>query len=229
MKQETDVLASCSFSLVLSLLEQRSKAQKRNLENDATMLNLHMSYSSDELEVEVKSIFNLRPEKGGPEEIKKLQFVARLWQHRSTEEKVAHSPVFTNPGQDIVFDMDPEQEPAKLALEKGPESGWLVVEVHRLSRIPGKRSHLLGEVVIFVDEMQGTDRIVDEGKKNIPNGEEENCFKDQATCEEEHLEDNGAYQVMIFHPVVSEGDIGKELTRRNDQTAKCFLSRYDNN
>ena len=219
MKQETDVLASCSFSLVLSLLEQRSKAQKRNLEKDATMLNLHMSCSSDELEVEVKSIFNLRPEKGGPEEIKKLQFVARLWQHRSTEEKVAHSPVFTNPGQDIVFDMDPEQEPAKLALEKGPESGWLVVEVHRLSRMPGKRSHLLGEVVIFVDEMQGTD---------IPNGVEENCFMDQAKCEED-LEDSGAYQVMIFHPVVNEGDIGEELTRRNDQTAKCFLSRYDNN
>merc|ERR1719458_2310273 len=62
VKKKTDVLAPCSFSLLLSLLEQRSKAQKRNTEDDATMLNLHLSNSSDNLVVEVKSIFNLSPE-----------------------------------------------------------------------------------------------------------------------------------------------------------------------
>ena len=212
------MLASCSFSLVLSLLEQRSKAQKRNTENDATVLNIHLNKSTvDDLELEVKSIFNLRPEKGGPKEIGKLQFVARLWQHGSTEEKVAQSQVFTNPGQDIVFDMDPEQEPAKLVLEKqGPESGWLVVEVHRISRIPGKKSHLLGEVVIFVEETQETDK-------------EEECFEEQSTSGGEDMQNNGAYQVMVFPPVINEGEIGEELTRRNDQTTKRFLARYDKN
>ena len=213
------MLASCSFSLVLSLLEQRSKAQKRNTEDDATMLNLHLNKSTvDDLKLEVKSIFNLHPEKGGPKEIGKLQFVARLWQHGSTEEKMAQSQVFTNPGQDIVFDMDPEQEPAKLVLEKqGPESGWLVVEVHRISRIPGKKSHLLGEVVIFVEETQEMDK-------------EEDCLEEQSTIGgEEDMQNNGAYQVMVFPPVINEGEIGEELTRRNDQTTKHFLARYDNN
>ena len=214
------MLASCSFSLLLSLLEQRSKAQKRNAEDDATMLNLHLSNTSDNLVVEVKSIFNLSPEQGGPEEIGKLQFIARLWQHGTTEEKVAHSPVYRDPGQEIVFDMDPEKEPAKLVLEKGPESGWLVVEVHRLSRMPGKRSHLLGEVVIFVDETQGADMIVDGGEKDVPDGEEEDSVEEES---------NGAYQMMIFHPVFFEGDIGEELTRRNDKMTKRFLARYDDN
>ena len=217
------MLASCSFSLVLSLLEQRSKAQKRSIENDATMLNLHLSNSLDDLEVEVRSISNLRPEKGGPKEIGKLQFIARLWQHGATTEKVVHSPVFTNPGQDIVCDVDPEKALSKLELKKGPESGWLVLEVHRLSRMPGMRSHLLGEVVIFVDEMQGADMVVGGGQKDVPDGEEEDSF------EEEDLQTNGAYQVMIFHPVLFEGDIGKELTRRNDRMAKRFLARYHNN
>ena len=217
------MLASCSFSLVLSLLEQRWKAQKkeRNMESDATVLNLHLSNSSDGLEVEVKSIFNLRPEQGGPDQIGKLQFIARLWQHGTTEEKVASSIVYPDPGQDIVFDMDPEKEPAKLLLEKGPESGWLAVEVHRLSRMPGKRSHLLGEVVIFVDEMQGADMIAD-GEK-APDGEEE------LSVEEEDLENIGCYQLMIFHPVFFEGNIGEELTRRNDKMTKRFLARYDDN
>ena len=212
------MLASCSFSLVLSLLEQRSKALKQNRENDAIMLNLHLNKSTvDELEVEVKSIFNLCPEKGGPKEIGKLQFVARLWQHGSTEEKVVQSQVFTNPGRDIIFDMDPEKEPAKLVLEKqGPESGWLVVEVHRVSRVPGKKSHLLGEVVIFVEETQETDK-------------EEDCFEEQSTNGEGDMQNKGAYQVMVFPSVINEGEIGKELTRRNDQTTKRFLARYDNN
>ena len=217
------MLASCSFSLLLSLLEQRSKAQKRNKEDDATMLDLHLSNSSDNLVLEVKSIFNLSPEQGGPEEIGKLQFIARLWQHGTTEEKVAHSPVYRDPGQGIVFDMDPEKEPAKLVLEKGPESGWLVLEVHRLSRMPGKRSHLLGEVVTFVDEMQRADMIVDGGKKDLPDGEEGDGF------EEGDLQTNDAYQVMIFHPVFFEGNIGEELTRRNDKMTKRFLARYDDN
>ena len=213
------MLASCSFSLVLSLLEQRSKAQKRSRENNATMLNLHL----DDLEVEVRSISNLRPEKGGPKEIGKLQFIARLWQHGATTEKVVHSPVFTNPGQDIVCDVDPEKALSKLELKKGPESGWLVLEVHRLSRMPGMRSHLLGEVVIFVDEMQGADMVVGGGQKDVPDGDEEDSF------EGEDLQTNGAYQLMIFHPVLFEGDIGKELTRRNDRTTKRFLARYHNN
>jgi len=131
---------------------------------------------------------------------------------------VAHTQVYTDPGRDIVFDMDPEKEPAKLALEKGPECGWLVVEVHRLSRMPGKRSHLLGEVVIFVDE------IADGGKKDGEDGEEE-----EGHFEEEALQNNSAYQAMIFHPVFFEGGIGEELTRRNDKMTKRFLARYNDN
>ena len=158
MKLETDILAACSFSLVLSLLEHRSQAQIRSPESGATMLNIHLDNTLDHLEVEVKSIFNLQPEKGGPKEIGKLQFVARLWQHGATEEQTASSDVYANPEKDIVFDMDPEREPVKLVVQKqSMESGWLVVEVHRLSRLPGKKSHLLGEVVAFVEEVKDVD------------------------------------------------------------------------
>ena len=120
-----------------------------------------------------------------------------------TEEQVVQSQVFPNPGQDIIFDMDPEVEPEKLVLKKqGQESGWVVVEVHRLSRIPGKKSHLLGEVVIFVE---GTQQHVDG----------------------EITQTNGTFQAMVFPAVINEGDVGEELTRRNDQTTKRFLARYD--
>ena len=65
--------------------------------------------------------------------------------------------------------------------------------------------------------------VVGGGQKDVPDGDEEDSF------EEEDLQTNGAYQLMIFHPVLFEGDIGKELTRRNDRIAKRFLARYHNN
>ena len=210
MKLETDILAACSFSLVLSLLELRSQAQIRSPESGATVLNIHLDNTVDHLEVEVKSIFNLQPEKGGPKEIGKLQFVARLWQHGATEEQVASSHVYANPEKEMVFDMDPEREPAKLVVKKqSMESGWLVVEVHRLSRLPGKKSHLLGEVVAFVEEVKDVDGT-DEAKQG---GRVE--------------EGAGGFQTMIFPHVCEEGEIGKELWRRSDQIAKRFLNRYD--
>ena len=223
MKRETDVLAACSFSLILSLLEQRSKSQKQEMENEeATMVNVQVSNSPDHLEVEVKSIFNLRPEEGGPKEIGKLQFIARLWQHGTTEEQVVQSQVFPNPGQDIIFDMDPEKEPEKLVLKKqGQESGWVVLEVHRLSRIPGKKSHLLGEVVIFVE---GTQQHVDGEITHIEDRVAEHSDSPDA---EQEVQTNGTYQVMVFPAVINEGEVGEELTRRNDQTTKRFLARYD--
>ena len=210
MKLETDILAACSFSLVVSLLELRSQAQIRSPESGATMLNIHLDNTVDHLEVEVKSIFNLQPEKGGPKEIGKLQFVARLWQHGATEEQMAYSHVYANPEKDIVFDMDPEREPAKLVVQKqSVESGWLVVEVHRLSRLPGKKSHLLGEVVAFVEEVKDVDGT-DEAEQG---GRIEGVA--------------GSFQTMIFPHVSEEGEIGEELWRRSDQIAKRFLNRYD--
>ena len=47
--------------------------------------------------------------------------------------------------------------------------------------------------------------------------------------EEEALQNNSAYQAMIFHPVFFEGGIGEELTRRNDKMTKRFLARYNDN
>ena len=210
MKVETDILAACSFSLVVSLLEHRSQAQIQSHESGATVINVHLDNTVDHLEVEVKSIFNLQPEKGGPKEIGKLQFVARLWQHGATEEQVASSHVYANPEKDIVFDMDPEREPAKLVVQKqSMESGWLVVEVHRLSRLPGKKSHLLGEVVAFVEEVKDVDGTEEAEQGGRVEGSA------------------GGFQTMIFPHVSEEGEIGKELWRRSDQIAKRLLNRYD--
>ena len=200
MSSEVDVLTAPTSSLILAVLRTRTDELQARA-GEGTLAHVRVARVGSQVEVEVLSLHKLRPEEGGPEEIGKMQMTAYSWRGKEVDTK--DSIVFTNPGTDIIFDMEPWNSPVKFLLncqQKAEEEadeeveGCVVVEVHRVSKMPGRSNHLLGEVVVMIPPV--------------------------AKVQEEQLE------VTRFRPVAMEGEEGTQLSARTDNMAKAFLARY---